>query len=134
VGRKSRKKNVGKFKTEIIGFQKYVWGRLPLRKYLLGHHKCFDVASVLIQEFPCDAIDNSKSGETLEVKALKQTVASCKRHLAFVYGEPEYDKWQEALSQIIWQSVWITLRWYRSDLSAAKSLRKWRRQWRYGKG
>lgn len=130
---KRRKADVADHKKDILNFKRFVWGRLPLRKYICGHHMAFDIASVVIQEWPCEAIDQSKSGETLEVQALEELVASCKRHLALAYGHPEWDAWAETLKYIIWQTVWITLRWYRSDPQSAASLKKWRSRWRYRK-
>jgi len=125
---------VADYKKDILSFQRYVWGRLPVRKYLCGHHRVFDIAAVVIQEWPCEAIDQSQSGDTGEVQALEETASSCKRHIALTYGYPEYDHWADTLKYLIWQTIWITLRWYRSDPKAAKSLKKWRNRWRHRKG
>jgi len=133
VSAKRRKADVADHKREILNFKRFVWGRLPLRKYLCGHNMVFDLAAVVVQEWPCEAIDISKSGDTVEVKALEELAASCKRHLALVYGYPEWDTWAETLKYLIWQAIWITLRWYRSDPKSASAMKRWRSKWRYGR-
>lgn len=130
---KRRRADVANHQRDILNFKRFVWGRLPVRKYLCGHNMAFDIAAVIVQEWPCEAIDISKSGETVEVKALEKLVASCKRHLALVYGHPEWDAWAETATYLIWQASWITLRWYRSDEKSAAAMKKWRSKWRYGR-
>lgn len=102
-----------------------------MRKYLCGHGRVFDVVAVLVQEWPVDAIDHSSSGDTPEVHALEELASSCKRHLALVYGEPEWDLWANVLKYIIWQSIWIILQWYRNDPLNRSALIRMRAHWRW---
>lgn len=131
MGKRRRKADVSDRKKPVLDFQRFVWGRLPMRKYLCGHNRVFDVVAVLIQEWPVDAIDHASSGDTPEVHALEELVASCKRHLALAYGEPEWDAWAGVLRYIIWQSVWIILHWYRHDPLNRSALIRMRSQWRW---
>jgi hypothetical protein len=112
-------------------FQKFVWHRLPMRKYLCGNDKVHDTLAVIVQEWPVKAIDKSKSGETQEVKALEDLTRSCKRHLQLVYGEEAWETWQATLTPIIWQCLWSVLYWYRSSKDNAAALVRWRAKWRH---
>jgi len=134
MGARRRKANVSDHTSEVRELQRYVWGRLPLRKYLCGHNKVFDVVAVLIQEWPVHAIDNSQSGDTPEVHALEELVRSCKRHLALAYGETEWDMWASTMRHVIWQSMWVMLQWYRSDSENRSALVRIRSKWRHKRG
>jgi len=105
-----------------------VWSRLPVRKYLVGYNRVFDVISALVQEWPEQAISGCKSGETPEVQALQELSASCKRHLALIYGR-EWDEWESHLTPVIWQSAWLILQWYRQKPSSKDSMSNWRSNW-----
>lgn len=131
---KRSSRNVADHKQEILDFKRFIWNRLPLRKYLCGHARVFDIVAVVIQEWPVEAVDDSKSGDTLEVQALAETSKSCKRHLALAYGQAEYDAWAEPLKYLIWQTIWLVLRWYRADKKHSALLCRWRSKWRHGKG
>lgn len=114
-------------------FQRQIWARLPIRKFLCGHHRVFDVLSVIVQEWPVEVIDASQSGDTDEVHALEELTKSCKRHLALVYGEEEWEVWQQSLKPVVWQCIWAVLYWYRLSETNAASLYRWRSKWRYRK-
>jgi hypothetical protein len=114
-------------------FQKAIWARLPMRKFLCGHHRIFDVLSVIVQEWPVEAIDQSKSGDTEEVVALEELAKSCKRHLALVYGEDQWEVWQTSMAPTIWQCIWAVLHWYRLSEPNAAALYRWRSRWRHRK-
>lgn len=128
-----RKADVADHSIEVRALQRYVWGRLPLRKYLCGHTRVFDVVAVLIQEWPVGVIDMSQSGDTPEVYALEELVRSCKRHLALVYGNVEWDMWTSTLKHIIWQSMWLMLQWYRADPKNRSRMVRMRNKWRFHK-
>lgn len=121
---------MSKIEEEYTQFQRYVWNRLPMRKYLCGHDRVFDIVSVIVQEWPVQAIDNSRSGETGEVVALEELANSIKRHLALVYGDFQWDIWQHSLMPIAWQCIFTTLHWYRGSDSNAQDLWRWRSKWR----
>jgi len=131
VSAKRRKEDVADHKREILAFQRLLWERLPLRKYVCRHSMVFDIAAVVIQEWPCESIDISKSGDTVEVRSLEELVASCKRHLALACGHPGWEMWAETLKYLTWQTIWITLRWYRSDPKNAAAMKRWRGKWRH---
>lgn len=116
---------------DFIEFQKYVWGRMPVRKYLCGHNRIFDVVAVAVQEWPEEDICHSQSGDTLEVASLHSLAASCKRHLALVYGEPQWDEWATTMGPVIYQVLWIILQWYRQKPDSVRSLGKWKWNWCY---
>jgi hypothetical protein len=118
---------------QIREFQRFVWHRMPLRKYLCGHMVVFDIVAVLIQEWPADAVENSRSGDTQEVHALEDLVRSAKRHMALTYGQDYWEVWGDSLKPVIWQACWIVLQWYRADESNAGMLRQWRHKWRFHK-
>ena len=111
-------------------FQRYVWNRIPIRKYLCGHERVFDIVAVLVQEWPVAAIDQSKSGDTQEVVALEELAKSIKRHLALVYGDLQWELWETSLWPVIWQCIFSALHWYRDSESNARDLWRWRSKWR----
>jgi hypothetical protein len=129
-----RKANVSDTSNDVQDLQRWVWGRMPLRKYLCGHNKVFDVVAVLIQEWPVEAIDGSASGETAEVHALEELAMSCKRHLALVYGQEQWDLWSVTMKHIIWQALWLLLQWYRQSSQHRARLIRMRNKWRHRKG
>lgn len=118
-------------RKEIREFQRHVWHRMPLRKYLCGHMVVFDVVAVVIQEWPGEAIDKSQSGDTQEVHALEDLNLSVKRHLALTYGQDYWDVWGDSVKPVIWQTSWIVLQWYRANETNAAMLCRWRHKWRF---
>lgn len=96
---------------------------------MCGHNRVFDIVTVAVQEWPEEAILSCQSGETAEVQALQQLASSCKRHLAFAYGEPMWDEWADTLGPVIWQVTWIILQWYRQKPDSPKSLSRWKANW-----
>jgi hypothetical protein len=134
MGARRDKADVGEQQTTVLELQRYVWGRLPIRKYLCGHSRVFDIVAVLIQEWPFKAIDNSQSGDTAEVHALEDLAHSCKRHLGLTYGEPEWDMWSSTMKHVIWQSIWVLLHWYRQSRENRAVLLKIGSKWRNKKG
>lgn len=121
-------------RRELRDFKRLVWHRLPMRKYLCGHNVIFDIVSIVIQEWPVEAIDESKSGETVEVHALEELTISCKRHLVLTYGEDYWGVWSSNLRPLIWQVCWIVLQWYRHTPENSFRLVRWRSKWRHRKG
>jgi hypothetical protein len=133
VAAKRHEPSVAQDDDAYLEFQRYVWNRLPIRKYLCGMERVFDAVSVVVQEWPVEAIDHSQSGETAEVHALEELSKSCKRHLALLYGEEHWEVWETSMTPMIWQSVWSVLQWYRHAETNAAALYRWRSKWRYRK-
>lgn len=121
---------VSKDEDAINQFQRYVWDRLPMRKYLCGHDKVFDIVAVIVQEWPVPAIERSRSGETEEVVALEELAKSIRRHLHLVYGEVQWELWQHSITPIVWQCIFSVLHWYRDKDQNAQDLWRWRSKWR----
>ena len=133
VAAKRHEPSVAGDEEAYFAFQRFVWNRLPIRKYLCGHSRVFDIVAVIVQEWPVEQIDHSQSGDTEEVHALEELARACKRHLALVYGAEQWDIWQASMTPAIWQSIWTVLQWYRQKETNAATLFRWRSKWRHRK-
>lgn len=111
-------------------FQNMIWDSLPMRKHACGREKVFDIVAVVVQEFPEEAMSNSQSGDTAEVLAVKQLVASTKRHLALAYGEREFGFiWMFILNLMVGQIIQLIISWWRRAPQNPGKLKVWRRKW-----
>jgi len=114
-------------------FQQWVWDSLPMRKHACGKERVFDVVAVVVQEWPDEALANCRSGDTAEVIAVKDLVASTKRHLALAYGEREFGFiWMFILNLMVGQIIQLIISWWRRSSQNPSKLRVWKRKWNNG--
>lgn len=116
--------------TTYEDFQKYIWDRLPMRKHFTGRERAMDVLAVVIQEWPDEALSETRSGDTGEVKLMEGLTKSVKRHLALVYGDRDFGSiWIMLLSVLVAQIIKLVLEWWWRDHKNQGRLRIWRRKW-----
>lgn len=114
----------------LVQFQEWIWSELPVRKNVAGKEAVFDAVAVLVQEWPDDCLSDSKDGDDAELAALQIVYRSCKRHMAFTYGEQKFASiWVPALQILLPLIVDLILKWWRRRKEHRARLRMWRRKW-----
>ena len=111
--------------------QRQIWEALPPKKHMAGKEKIYDCISVVIQEWPEEALSKDDLSEA-PIEVVTDLNAAVKRHMTLLYGsEDEFDSvWVIVLNILASQIIRLILEWWFNNKRNRTTLRRWRSRWR----